>query len=333
MQDRLASIITCKTGSQALLALVLVTLVPSACGQIITPTPIMPTPTVQAEVTSGPQATATPLFATPAPTFTPTVTPTPIIYVVQKGDTLLGIAAQFGVSVEAIQEANGIVDPRRLQIGQELVIPQEEGDQTSPPTPTPTAVPYAIENVGLYETPAGGLWLLGEMHNITTADIEQVQVEVSLQDERNQVLARATAFTALDIIPSGGRAPFAVLFREPPPAFAKYQAIALSAVMVARLGTAYRDLAVVNHQGEAREGLSYYVVTGEVRNTGQSEAESVTVIITAYDPAGLVTGIRAIDLTASVLAPGQSVPFQANLSPAGNEIVTYTVQVQGRRVE
>jgi LysM repeat protein len=315
------------------IVLVLVTLVLSTCGQIITPTPAIPSPAVQAEVPLEPRATATPLFATPAPTFTPTITPTPIIYVVQKGDTLLGIAAQFGVSVEAIQEANGIIDPRQLQIGQELVIPQDEGSQASPPTPTSTAVPYAIENVGLYETPAGGLWFLGEMHNITTADIEQVQVEVSLQDEKNQVLARATAFTALDIIPSGGRAPFAVLFKGPPPAFATYQAIALSAVMVARLGPAYRDLAVVNQQGKASEGLPYYVVTGEVRNTGQSEAEAVTVVITAYDAAGLVTGVRASDLTVSVLAPGQSVPFQANLSPAGSEIVTHTVQVQGRRVE
>ncbi|MGC8878574.1 MAG: LysM peptidoglycan-binding domain-containing protein [Anaerolineae bacterium] len=52
-----------------------------------------------------------------------TETPTPVIYVVQSGDTLLAIAAQYGVSVQDLQAANGIEDPTRLQIGQQLIIP------------------------------------------------------------------------------------------------------------------------------------------------------------------------------------------------------------------
>ena len=44
-------------------------------------------------------------------------------YRVQEGDTLGSIAAQFGVSVEALQAANGIDDPDEILIGQVLVIP------------------------------------------------------------------------------------------------------------------------------------------------------------------------------------------------------------------
>jgi LysM repeat protein len=45
------------------------------------------------------------------------------LYTVRSGDTLGAIARQFGTSVAAIEAANGIADPRRIQIGQVLRIP------------------------------------------------------------------------------------------------------------------------------------------------------------------------------------------------------------------
>lgn len=52
-------------------------------------------------------------------------------YVVKSGDTLGGIAREFGVSVEILMEANGIKDPRRLRAGQSLTIPGVT--RTTPP--------------------------------------------------------------------------------------------------------------------------------------------------------------------------------------------------------
>ncbi len=62
-----------------------------------------------------------PTDATPPPT--PTPTPTPRIYIVQPGDTLSGIAAQFDVSVETLINRNGIEKPEYLRSGQKLIIP------------------------------------------------------------------------------------------------------------------------------------------------------------------------------------------------------------------
>jgi len=45
---------------------------------------------------------------------------TPKTYEVQPDDTLTGIAAEFGVSVEKIQALNPDLDPQALQAGQEL---------------------------------------------------------------------------------------------------------------------------------------------------------------------------------------------------------------------
>jgi LysM repeat protein len=67
------------------------------------------------------EAVLRPTDATPPPT--PTPTPTPMIYVVQSGDTLMGIALQFGVEMDTLAARNGIEKPELLQTGQELIIP------------------------------------------------------------------------------------------------------------------------------------------------------------------------------------------------------------------
>lgn len=72
---------------------------------------------------------------TPTPTPTPTRVPgQPLTYVVQAGDLLGTIAQQFGVSVDAIVEANNLDDPNLLFVGQELIIPPPEGETTGDTT-------------------------------------------------------------------------------------------------------------------------------------------------------------------------------------------------------
>jgi hypothetical protein len=69
---------------------------------------------------------------TPAPTLTPAASPvpvgpptaTPVIHVVRAGESLTGIAAQYGVSVAAIVKANSLRNPDSIYTGQQLVIPQ-----------------------------------------------------------------------------------------------------------------------------------------------------------------------------------------------------------------
>jgi nucleoid-associated protein YgaU len=56
----------------------------------------------------------------------PSVTPTScpgITYTVKAGDTLSQIAKDFGVTVEALVEANGIKDPSLIRVGEVLIIP------------------------------------------------------------------------------------------------------------------------------------------------------------------------------------------------------------------
>ena len=159
------------------------------CGQVITvptPTPFATSPVNLPTVT--PRSTSTPAPATPAPTSTPAPSPTPVIHKVQPGDTIIGIAKQYGISAEVLQEANAILNPQLLQIGQELIIPREGRTMEETPISTPIPLPFEVEGLGFYETPAGSLWCLGEVNNTSGRDIERVQIEVSLYDEEDKVL-------------------------------------------------------------------------------------------------------------------------------------------------
>lgn len=61
-----------------------------------------------------------------APTFTDNFPKQGLSYTIQKGDTLSSIAARFRSTVKDIQNANRIVDPTKIQVGQTLFIPGGE---------------------------------------------------------------------------------------------------------------------------------------------------------------------------------------------------------------
>lgn len=65
-----------------------------------------------------------------------------IVYVVKAGDTLNGIGQRYGLSIEALQAANRLSDPGRLQVGQELVLPLDRPAVVQPPpTERPASSP------------------------------------------------------------------------------------------------------------------------------------------------------------------------------------------------
>ncbi len=82
-------------------------------------------------VPAGEGESLPPANLTPSPTATPTATPR--VHVVQAGDNLWKISVQYGVTVEAIREANGLTEASVLHAGDRLLIPA--------PVPSPNATP------------------------------------------------------------------------------------------------------------------------------------------------------------------------------------------------
>ena len=78
-----------------------------------TATPATSVPTIQPTVVIVP---------TPAPTVPPP-SPTPETHVVQPGDTLTAIAAQYDTTIEILLELNELHSADQLEVGQILILP------------------------------------------------------------------------------------------------------------------------------------------------------------------------------------------------------------------
>lgn len=323
------------SASIPLTAIALVALLLAGCGQVITVTPTpTPAPTATIEVavlSSTAEPTDTPAPYTPAPTLTPTATPTPVFHTVQAGESLLAVANRYDVSVASLQDANGILDPRTLQIGQQLIIPREEEAEAADATATPTPLPLDVGNLHFSETPIGGLWVLGEVHNISGVPLEQVRVGVTLLDENGNPMLESATLVALDLVDVDERAPFAVLFGTMPGKFDQYRAYPLSAVP-AYVGSYYRDLTVAEVQMES-ERYASYTVTGKVFNVGPEEAVEVQVVLTAYDPLDRVVAVREVAPEHNVIPRGGNTDFTAVLAPVGGPVVRVEAAAQGRRLQ
>lgn len=87
-----------------------------------------------ADTTARPSQAAA---STPTPTPSPSPEPTPQVYTVAGGDNMLRIARMFGSTVEQIACFNDIEDVNRLQIGQELMIPEDDFECPGGPSPSP----------------------------------------------------------------------------------------------------------------------------------------------------------------------------------------------------
>ncbi|MDH3259948.1 MAG: M23 family metallopeptidase [Acidimicrobiia bacterium] len=91
-------------------------------------------------------------------------------YAVKNGDTLSAIANEFDTSVTAIVEANGISNPNRIYVGQELVIPGADS--------------YIVQPGDTLEKVATKTWttvaVLAEANGITNPDLLYVGTQLQL---------------------------------------------------------------------------------------------------------------------------------------------------------
>lgn len=102
------------------------------------------TPEATQEASPSPEATQEPSSEAteePATQTPPTTTPGAATHVVQRGENLYRIALRYGTTISALAQANGIVNPSLIFVGQVLTIPGTGPAPVQTPTPAPSPSP------------------------------------------------------------------------------------------------------------------------------------------------------------------------------------------------
>ncbi len=316
----------------------------TGCNAILTPSPTStgaPLPTDQAGLTTptiAPDIYLTPI--PPTPTFTPSPTPTPVIHTVEQGDTLFGIALEYGVTVNGLVRVNGLDESAYLSIGQALIIPLEEEEALSDDglqapmgnviLPTPTPLPLSTAGVALYHTPVGGLWCMGEVLNTTESPITNLQVEIALLAPDGSPLMRAVTLAAADYLAPQARAPFSFLFRSPPEGATDVDVRLLRGEAISSITAGFVPLTVAESEGSVSG--PQYRIRGSLLNENGYAVSRVTVVATIYNADGAVVGYRQLVLAEDLTVPsGSQQAFDMLLtpqsveSPAGFSVIAWGV--------
>src|SRR5512138_4028445 len=294
--------------------------------------------TPQAIDSTSPPSTLVPfLTSTPGPFPTPEglvavqpalPSPTPFTYTVRKGDTISSIALKFGVSMDDLQAANPEISPNAMSVGQVIRIPSNPDNPSGEPTPTP--VPFTVQQIECYPTADKGMWCLVLVHNDFSEFMENVSAQVTLVDSNNAVLASQIALLPLNILPPNTSLPLAVFFPPDVPPDAKPQVQVLTAIRLLPNDERYLPATVGNTLVQVNaEGRSAQVSGRVLMPENARAAHQVWVTGTAYDEAGRVVGVRRWEWSDG-LAPGGSLPFEFMVSSLGGKIARVEFAVEAR---
>jgi len=304
----------------------------AACAPQATPA-ATPTATLRFLPSSTPTATPGRPTATHAPPTASGPTATPLTHFVEEGETLLEIAADYGVSLDDLLTANPGISPRLLSIGQAILIPGPEGAPVAILASTPTPMPLRFSGPACYPTLSGGLWCFAWSTNETGAPLEGVAAAISLLDDEGATLAAQTAYSPLNLIREEDLVILAAHFDSQSGQPARAAVTPVSALGLADTSRYLPAEVEASDEGPTSTGLGW-TVQGEVHlgAEGEVEVSRGIVILVGFDDDDRPVGLTTWEFSGTV-APGGAVPFHLMVFSHGARIVRATVSAEAQAAE
>jgi LysM repeat protein len=277
----------------------------------------------------APAAALATAATTPVIIASATASATPVTHVVRAGETMLGIALDYGVSVAALQAANPKVEPRFLSIGTVLLIPPPEGGfavaATNLAPPPPPQVTLSLP--ACYAMSSGGLYCLVEARNPNDQPLENVSARIILAGSDGLPFASQMAFGALDLVPPGGAVPLAVLFDPAPQKAVAATGVEVQSAILASSTTTIELLNVAASPGAVLGGR--WTVGGTVHNPSAQPLAVAWLVLTVYDSSGHITGFRKLALNNGIAA-GETRDFSISSDSLAGPVDHGTVLAEGQ---
>jgi hypothetical protein len=206
---------------------------------------------------------------------------------------------------------------------------------------------FNVLNVSVWTTPAGVLFVTGEVANYTDQTVLNVPVRAILINDDGQDVAEARDVVMGHGIPSGGFAPFSLRFGQGQPSRTSNYRIELgtpesSGTVYGADVLAWTDASSFNSDGQlviagtvsdCRVALApvqqeLVLQPTTVPDCGTTTVHNPRVTVTVFDSGGNVIAAAFSDLAFDTLAPGESAPYQLILPEVGGQPANYIVNVQ-----
>jgi hypothetical protein len=272
------------------------------------------------------------------------------VYVVQPGDALAAIALRYGVTVDAIAQANAIQDPDLIEVGQELVIPGAvPGDQPVEAVPssplaqlpdTDPGPPLAVEVQAVRVMPAPLLessqryQVTGIVRNdgVETHFVSRINVTFFDSDGFRGYIARGSKIGDWH---GATEAEFACLLLAPGeacPFVAEFTGQDIAAFLVHPDGGATgRQSAPVDLRDVSLsyDGPNIVRISGVASNPNPFAIKNVTVSGVTRDGEGAILAMGSAYVLRAGIGPGETVRFDVRIRNAAFE--TYQLYAQAER--
>lgn len=204
---------------------------------------------------------------------------------------MLGIAFQYGISLEDLIAANTSVDPRMMSVGLELVIPLAGEMPETIPTSTPVAV--AWKQPVCYRTGDEGAWCILTIENNLDSSVENLSGFIGIYTSDGAIFTSQVAYAPLNLFQPGDSMPLMSYFSSPIPENFVVHGELVSGIVVAENDTRYLDHEVNISEVEISSDGRQAMVRGEVTLPNEASIPSqLWVLLVAYNGDGEIVGAR-----------------------------------------
>jgi LysM repeat protein len=281
----------------------------------------LPAQTLRAYLSPTPAPRESATQAVPSPPPLPAVTPTPWMHVVQPDDTLLGIAARYGVELADLLAANPEIDPRFLSLDMEIRIPVDGTSLNEALSAAATPFPLPVGDVVCYQTFGNELWCITEVNNDSDQNMESIAAEMYLYSVSGELVISQPVYAPLNILPPGASMPLAAGFQFDSAADFSFTAIELvSAFPANQIEERYLLIEAVEEELLFSDQKKRVEWKGELQLQEGADGSSIraSLLLIAYGENGRPVGFRKVEF--DNLEPNSTVAVQVAVYSLGPEI-------------
>ncbi len=188
-----------------------------------------------------------------------------------------------------------------------------------------------IQNDSSYTDSSGYFHVVGEVLNTGDVWLRFVKVTGTLKDSNGQIVDVTFTYAYADYLPPAQRTPFNLIEIDLVKS-AKSSSYSLT-LDFQQATTAPANMLIIQGANSSKDGLGYFNIVGQVRNTGTQTSTFTKVVATYYNQAGKVIYVDFAFTSPSDIPPSQAYGFKiiGPGGPTGNQVASYNLFAQSQQ--